>query len=78
VSPLESLAVFIGIPVALAAVIYALVSAPSWTRGGRASGEEVSGPFLVMSAAAVPDPARLPDELAPANTVAGGGISARW
>jgi len=79
VNPVEALLIFIGIPVAFAVVVAVLVYASSWTRSGRASGDYDAGPFLVTSDPAMPDPSRLPSELAAAdNVVAGGGVSARW
>ncbi len=75
----QSILVFIGIPAATAAVVAVLVYASSWTRSGRVSADYDAGPFLVVSDPAVPDPSRLPSELAEATgTVAGGGVSARW
>jgi len=79
VNPVQSLFVFIGIPVAFAIVVAIAVYASSWTRAGRASADYESGPFLVASEMAAPDPSRLPSELAgPSVPVAGGGVSARW
>ncbi len=78
-NPVQALLVFLGIPVAFSIVIGVLVYASSWTRSGRASGDYDSGPFMVVSDPALPDPSRLPSELAAATTtVAGGGVSARW
>ena len=78
-TPVQALFVFVGIPVAFAILVSVIVYAASWTRSGRASADYDGGPFLVVSAAAVPDPARLPSELAKPDTkVAGGGVSARW
>lgn len=77
--PLTSLLVFIGIPVAFGVVVYVLVSASSWTRSGRASADYDSGPFMVTSDVAVPDPSHLPREIAAGSTTfAGGGVSAKW
>jgi hypothetical protein len=79
VSPTTALFVFLGIPLAVAVVVAVAVYASSWTRSGRASADYGSGPFMVVSDPAVPDPARLPSELAAASgNVAGGGVSARW
>ncbi len=75
---LQALGAFIGIPVAFAIVVSALVYASSWTRSGRASADYDEGPFLVSSDPAVPDPSRVPSERSDARTVAGGGVSARW
>ena len=78
-SSVQALLVFVGIPVAFAILVSVMVYAASWTRSGRASADYDSGPFMVASAPAMPDPGRLPSELASANaTVAGGGVSARW
>jgi hypothetical protein len=79
VNALQSLLVFIGIPVAFALVVYALVSASSWTRSGRAGADYDGGPFMVVSDPAMPDPSRLPREVAlESSPVAGGGVSAKW
>ena len=59
----QSLLVFVGIPVAFAVVVAVLVYASSWTRSGRVSDDYDAGPFLVVSDPAVPDPSRLPSEL---------------
>ena len=77
---MQSLLVFVGIPVVLGIVVYVLVSASSWTRSGRVSGEYGDdGPFLVTSDPAVPDPSRLPREIGQgADAYAGGGASAKW
>ncbi len=78
-NPVEALAIFIGIPVAFAVVVAVMVYAASWTRSGRASADYDDGPFMVSSSPALPDPGRLPSELAgPSAPVAGGGVSARW
>ena len=78
-STVQALFVFGGIPLAFAAVVALLVYASSWTRSGRVSADYDAGPFLVASDPALPDPSRLPSELAtgPASVV-GGGVSARW
>lgn len=78
-SAVQSLFVFIGIPLTFAAVVGVLVYASSWTRSGRVSDDYDAGPFLVVSDPAVPDPSRLPSARAAASgSVAGGGVSARW
>jgi len=80
VNTLQSLLAFVGIPVVLGIVVYVLVSASSWTRSGRVSGEYGDdSPFLVTSDPAVPDPSRLPREIGEgADAYAGGGASAQW
>ena len=74
----QALLVFAGIPLAFALVVYALVHASGWTRAGRADADYESSPFLVVSAAAVPDPSRVPGERAANDSAVGGGVSARW
>ena len=75
----QALLVFVGIPVAFGVVVYVLVSASSWTRSGRASADYDSGPLMVVSDPAMPDPSRLPREVAlESSPVAGGGVSAQW
>ncbi|MFN8171734.1 MAG: hypothetical protein U0R65_07695 [Candidatus Nanopelagicales bacterium] len=76
-NPVEALGLFIGIPLALAAVIAVAVGASSWTRSGRVTGDYDSGPFMVLSSAPLPDPSIVVDESS-INPVAGGGVSARW
>lgn len=76
-TPLAALLIFVGIPVAFAVVVFALVSASSWTRSGRTSGDYDGSPFLVASGPALPDPGRLPSDIGAASA-AGGGVSARW
>jgi hypothetical protein len=78
VSTVQALLVFGGIPIAFAALVYLLVSASSWTRSGRAGSDYGSGPFLVSSAAALPNPSRLASDLPASGFVEGGGVSARW
>lgn len=78
-SALQSLLVFVGIPLLVGIVVAVLVSAGSWTRSGRTNADFDTGPVLITSDPAAPDPSRLPresrrNEPAPA----GGGISARW
>ena len=77
-SALQALGLFVGIPVASAIVISVLVSASSWTRSGRASADYDEGPFLVTSEPAMPDPARLPEDVTGSGASVGGGVSARW
>lgn len=77
-SPLASVLIFIGIPVAFAVVVVALVSASSWTRSGRATGDYEGSPFMIATGPALPDPGRLPSDVGVSTSAAGGGISARW
>jgi hypothetical protein len=81
----EAVLIFVGIPVLVALVIWLLVSAPGWTRGGRAGQADAwtGEPHVVGSS----------DDRTPASVVAGdgatelepgtagddtGGTSARW
>ena len=78
-SPLEALLVFVGIPVGFGLLVYVLVSASSWTRSGRASADYESDPFMVTSEPAMPNPSRLPREIAlESSSLVGGGVSATW
>lgn len=77
----QAFLVFLGIPLVVVALVYLLVAAPGWTRGGRADATEVwTGDALVLGAdepgAAAPaiEPAAGQDEPA-AGT---GGTSASW
>lgn len=74
-SLLQILLLFVGIPLALAAVVAVAVSAGSWTRSGRASADYSGGPLLVVSDPPVPNPSIVDS---PGASVAGGGISVRW
>jgi len=75
----QAILVFIGIPLVVVAVIYLLVSAPGWTRGGRASSADAwtSDPMVLgVGDAAVSSPAIEPS--AAAATDESGGTSASW
>jgi len=72
----EALLIFAGIPLAVAAVIWLLVFAPSWTRGARSTDAWVGAPLEVGST-----PADAPAALgtgADAETDGTGGTSATW
>lgn len=74
---LQLVGFFVGLPLALVIVIAVLVFQGSW----RGRGEDLeAGPLLVVSDAAVPDPAVLPREIASGLTTSyvGGGCSGRW
>jgi hypothetical protein len=76
-STLQGIGFFVGIPVAFAIIVFVLVSMGSWTRK---ADDADSGPLMIVSDAAVPDPAELPREIASGITTsyAGGGVSGRW
>lgn len=74
---LESILLFVGIPATLALVVYVAVSASSWTRSGRASADYDSGPLMVTSDAAVPNPSIIASDIGRTSHV-GGGASAEW
>ena len=76
-STLQAIGFFVGIPIAMAIIIFVLVSAGSWMRRGE---DAVGGPLMIVSDTAVPDPASLPREIATGLTTsyAGGGVSGRW
>lgn len=75
---LQATGIFIGLPLLFGVIVYALVSAPSWIRAQSGDDEAEGGPLLLTSARPLPDPARLPSEMSPATSVAGGGVSAQW
>lgn len=84
-TPLEAILYFIGIPLALAAVISLAVAAPSWTQSsrGRATdpADQASGTdtVLITSGAAAPNPSLLPREISvEAETLTTGGAHASW
>lgn len=75
---LQAIGLFIGLPLVFGIIVYALVSAPSWIRAQHGDGAVEGGPLLLTSARPLPDPARLPSEMSPADSLAGGGVSAQW
>lgn len=77
-SALQSVGLFVGLPLLFGLVVYLLVSAPLWIRAARSDDPVEGGPLLVTSARPLPDPSRLPSELAPADSTYGGGVGARW
>lgn len=75
---LQAVGVFVGIPALFALIVFLLVSAPGWIRDARGDADPEGGPLLLVSARAIPDPSRLPDELTPYDSTKAGGVSARW
>lgn len=81
----ETLLIFLGIPLALAAVVALAVAAPSWTRSSRgrvtdeidaASGVDT---IFIVSDVAAPNPSLLPREVsAEAHNLTTGGAHASW
>jgi hypothetical protein len=66
---------FVGIPLLVFALVWILVSAPGWTRNGRANaGEAFAGDPVVVGGGA----AEAPTEIADAVDEGTGGTSARW
>ncbi len=80
-SPLIALGLFVGIPVAVFAIVILAVYGASWTRSGRTSGDYstqpawLSSPRASMTAPAGPG-TQLP--AGPSDPDAHGGTSARW
>lgn len=84
-SPVNALLIFLGIPVAFGALVWLLVSAPSWTRGGRPSSADAwtGDPHVVDAAEAPPALVGAGDageavEPASGATQGAGGTSASW
>lgn len=82
---LEAILYFIGIPLALAALISLAVAAPSWTQSsrGRSTGpaDEASGTntVFITSGSSAPNPSLLPREVsAEAESLTTGGAHASW
>ena len=73
-----ALAIFVGIPVALAAVIALLLALPSWRRGST-DGEDIDGETTIVSGAALPDPTRVPAAISAEEfLLRRGGASGEW
>jgi len=75
----QAILVFVGIPVVVVSLIYLLVSAPGWTRGGRASSADAwtSDPLVLgtddtATATAAIEPSAVVD------SDESGGTSASW
>lgn len=75
---LQAVGFFVGIPALFALIIYLLVNAPAWIRDARGGVDVEDGPLLLVSARPLPDPSRLPDEMAPRDSTKAGGVSVRW
>ena len=75
--PLLALGLFVGIPVALAAVIALLVVSPRGSYGGQGEEELSSGAVLIISAPATPNPAALPSSRT-AHGATVGGARGNW
>ena len=75
----QAILVFVGIPLVVIAVIYLLVSAPGWTRGGRASSADAwtSDP-MVLGPGDAAAPAAAIGQTAAVATDESGGTSASW
>jgi hypothetical protein len=77
----QAILVFAGIPLVVAALVYLLVSAPGWTRGGRAGATDAwTGDPLVLGADESGAPATPIEQAAGHDAPAAGtgGTSASW
>ena len=84
-SALDAVLIFVGIPVAFAALVWLLVSAPGWTRGGRPSSADAwTGDPHIVDAADAPaalvsaDTTGAQIEQSAGATEGAGGTSASW
>lgn len=80
-NPTEAIGLFVGIPVALAAVIAFAIYGRSWTSAGRAGDvdDASEGPLFITTAGAPLDPSRLPREIGrESSIVVGGGAHGQW
>ena len=77
---MTALALFVGIPVLLAAVIALAVYGRSWTRSARGDVDAVDeGPLFITTAGAPMDPSRMPREIGMTSSiVVGGGAHGEW
>lgn len=71
-STLQTLGIFLGIPIALAAVIWFAVMASGWGRVQPEDTDEQAGPLFVVSDGPAPDPARVSRMRASSPNVTGG------
>jgi len=77
----QALLIFLGIPLAFAAIVYVIAFSRTWIHGDQGSElpgiENASGPIFITSIGSAPDPTRLPSELSSGvnGVVAGGGAS---
>lgn len=76
-TPLESIALFVGIPFGLAAIIALAVVASGWREAAK-SPQSGDGPLFVVSGSPAPDPGRLPREIASGAQRGGGGARGSW
>jgi hypothetical protein len=73
----QAVLVFLGIPVLVAAIIWLLVLAPGWTRGGRASSADAwtGDPLVLGSEGSAPAAGAIEAGATPDKA---GGTSASW
>jgi hypothetical protein len=72
VSTLQTLGIFLGIPIALAAVIWFAVMASGWGKVKPEDADSEAGPLFVVSDGPTPDPARVHRMVASSPNVTGG------
>ena len=81
-SPLIALGLFVGIPLAVFALVVLAVYGMSWTRSGRTNGDQSGEPTWMSSPAASMTPPAGPGAQLPAGSgdtsTEQGGSSARW
>ena len=74
-----ALLLFVGVPLAFAGLVWLLVSAPGWTRGGRTGDADAwTGDPLVLDSGAGAAAAEQAPALGAGESDTAGGTSARW
>ncbi|MFY9232521.1 MAG: hypothetical protein WAO50_11500 [Candidatus Nanopelagicales bacterium] len=77
-SAIQAVGLFVGLPLVIGVIAYALVYAPSWIRSEAGDEGDDASPLLLVSARPLPDPSRLPGDIASPQAPNGGGVSAGW
>lgn len=81
----QAILIFLGIPLLLAAIIYVIAAAPSWTRNSRGNATTdlddatSADAVFIVSGSAAPNPSIVPAEISTqAAVLTRGGAHANW